>query len=73
VGGLTRGQAVALSGGLTTIGLYRLGDLAIAVDDCGALGECDRLARLALFLRGVRRRSEITVQPVVGPDIQYQP
>ena len=39
-----------LGGRLTTVGLLRLGDLAIAVDDCGAFGECDGLARLALGL-----------------------
>jgi hypothetical protein len=39
---------VALRGGLTAVYFGRLGDLAIAVDDCGAFGECDGLAGLAL-------------------------
>jgi hypothetical protein len=39
---------VALRGGLTAVYFGRLGDLAIAVYDCGAFGECDGLAGLAL-------------------------
>lgn len=47
MGVLTCGR-VALSRRLTTVSLVGLGDLAITVDDCGALGECDRLAGLAV-------------------------
>jgi hypothetical protein len=39
---------VVFRGGLTAVHLLRLGDLAIAVDNRGALGECDGLAGLAL-------------------------
>jgi hypothetical protein len=39
---------VALRGGLTAVYFSRLGDLAIAIDDCGAFLECDGLAGLAL-------------------------
>jgi hypothetical protein len=39
---------VALRAGLTAVDFGRLGDLAIAVYDCGAFGECDGLAGLAL-------------------------
>jgi hypothetical protein len=39
---------VTLRSGLTAVYFGRLGDLAIAVYDCGAFGECDGLAGLAL-------------------------
>jgi hypothetical protein len=52
VGVLTRRRrcftGVALRGGLTAVYFRRLGDLAIAIYDCGAFGECDGLARFAL-------------------------
>ena len=39
---------MALGGRLAAVDLFRLGYIAVAVDDCGAFGKCDGLARLAL-------------------------
>jgi hypothetical protein len=47
---LVRTGRVVLSARLVAMLLGGFGDLAVAVDDGGALAEGDRLARLALFL-----------------------
>ena len=47
---LDRTGRVVLGARLVAVLLGGLGDLAVAVDDGGALAEGDRLARLALFL-----------------------
>lgn len=47
---LIRTGRVVLGARLVAVLLGGLGDLAVAVDDGGALAEGDRLARLALFL-----------------------
>jgi hypothetical protein len=41
-------SGVALCGRLAAVDLYRLGHIAVAVDDGGTLRERDRFARLAL-------------------------
>lgn len=41
-------SGVALCGRLAAVDLYRFGHLAVAVDNSGALGKCNRFARLAL-------------------------
>lgn len=52
LGNLTRrsgwASRVALGRRLTAVHLDRLGDIAVAINNCGAFGKCDRLAGLAL-------------------------
>jgi hypothetical protein len=45
---LTSARRMALGGFLATVHLFRFGNVAVAVDNCGALGECDGLAGFAL-------------------------
>lgn len=53
---------MTLRGGLTAVYFCGLCDLAIAVYDCGALGECDRLAGFALCGVGLFWSMSVTVQ-----------
>lgn len=45
---LTSASGVALGRIFCAVHLFRLGNVAVAVDNCGALGECDGLAGFAL-------------------------